>query len=84
MPITKLIEKPGGAKNVESWDVQIERSYEVERILVQEADGSLHVETVYGDTAGIVWLKMAVKFWDDESAVEFETKVRAMLPEVVS
>lgn len=82
MPVRKIIEKPDGAKNVESWDVHIERSYGVERILVQEPDGSLRVETTYGDAAEIVWLKMAVKFWDDESALEFEAKVRELLPEV--
>ena len=82
MPVVKHTEKPGGARNVESWDVHVERSYEKERILVQEPDGELHIETCFADQPSIVWLKIAVKFFDDESAREFEAKVRELLPEV--
>jgi hypothetical protein len=82
VPVQKIIEKPDGARNVESWDVHIERSYEREHILVPNGDGTYRIESYYNDSPSIVWLKMAVKFWDDESAREFEAKVRAMLPEV--
>lgn len=82
MPIgRKLIEKPNGARNVEQWDVSVNRAYELEHILVQNADGSYRVETVYGDHPSIVWLKINVKFFDDDSARDFENKVRALLPE---
>lgn len=77
-----LVEKPGGARNVECWDVHIERSYELDHVMVPQGDGSYKIETVYADLAAIVWLKVAVRFWDDASAVEFETKIREVLPEV--
>lgn len=78
----RLIEKPDGARNVEMWDVHVERSYALEHVMVPDGRDSYRIETRYQDDPAIVWLKIGVKFFDDQSAQDFENKVRAMLPEV--
>jgi hypothetical protein len=82
MPVQKIIEKPGGARNVLQWDVHTDRSWELERVLVPDDGGGYHIEASYKDTPSLIQTHIVVKFWDDESARDFEAKVRAMLPEV--
>jgi hypothetical protein len=77
MPISDLAEKPGGARNVVSWDVRIERDYRPVYLLSNKRAG------YESGTAQNVVVQIGVQFDDDESAQEFEAKVRAMLPEVV-
>ena len=76
MPITQLIEKPGGARNVVRWDVRIVRDYRPVYLLSNKRAGYDS-----GEAQNVV-VQIGVQFDDDESAQEFEAKVRALLPEV--
>jgi hypothetical protein len=72
--ITQLIEKPGGARNVVKWDLHIQRDFHPLYLLTGKREGYLDAERPV--------VSINVEFDDDASALEFEAKVRAMLPEV--
>jgi hypothetical protein len=74
MPLSKAVEKPGGARNVIKWDVRITRDYHPVYLLTGKRYGYLDAERPV--------VSITVEFDDDTSAVEFEAKVRALLPEV--
>ena len=67
-------EKPGGARNVVSWGLNVMRSFHPVYVLTGNRIGY--------DSPDPVTVHISVTFEDNESAIEFEEKVRAMLPEV--
>jgi hypothetical protein len=71
---TKVIEKPGGARNVVGWDVRAQRRYHPVYLLTGDRCGY--------DNPDNTTVHISVEFDDDASATEFEAKVREMLPEV--
>ena len=73
----EMVEKPGGARNVVEWDVHITRQYHPWHTL----DGKRFGYGCAGEDLR-PFVSIGVTFDDDESAVEFEAKVRAMLPEI--
>jgi hypothetical protein len=77
MAIFKQVEeKPGGARNVVKWDVRTVRDYRPLYFLDRTRAG-------YDPDGGqFVTVNIGVEFEDDESAQDFEAKVRALLPEM--
>jgi hypothetical protein len=71
-----LNEKPGGARNVVKWDAHTVRDYRPVYFMSGERAGYEPGKVQY------VTVQIAVEFDDDESAREFEAKVRELLPEV--
>ena len=69
MPVMRpLTEKPGGARDVLHWDMQVHREI------------PLNPE-VYLPR---YWVEIEMSFATDEAMLDFEAKVRALLPEVSS
>jgi hypothetical protein len=60
----KLTEKPGGARNVIAWNVDV-----IRRIPVDPLDTPAYRVEIKAD------------FYDDAAMLDFEAKVRALLPE---
>ena len=75
MAISELAEKPDGARNVVSWDVVVRRDFHPVYTIPGKRFG-------YELGSAHVNVQIGVVFDDDESAREFEAKVRALLPEV--
>ena len=76
MPLSELVVKPGGARDVVKWDIQIVRDYRPVYFLNLERAGYEPAP------AQNVTVSIGVEFDNDEAAQEFEAKVRALLPEV--
>jgi hypothetical protein len=72
--IQQATEKPGGARNVIQWEVHIIRDYHPVYLVTGKRMGYA--------SADRPTVNISVAFDDDASAVEFEAKVRAMMPEV--
>ena len=73
----EMVEKPGGARNVVKWDVHITRQYHPWHTL----DGKRFGYGCAGEDLRPT-LSIEVTFDDDASAVYFESKIRAMIPEI--
>jgi hypothetical protein len=76
MPVDRLVEKPGGAHDVFMWRIETERRFNPywrlggkHPVMYEPQPVNVHVH---------------VEFHSDQSAREFEAKVRAMLPEVAT
>lgn len=72
--IPRLVERPDGAKDVVSWELHTERDYHPVYALDRKRQGYINADDVR--------VHICVSFDNDDSAVEFEARVRAMLPEV--
>lgn len=66
MPVMRpLREKPGGARDVLSWDIQVRRAIPVN----PDRDVPRY------------WVEIEAHFATDEAMLDFEARVRALLPE---
>lgn len=68
MAVTRIIEKPGGARDIYLWDLHIVRR-------LPRYPGDPLREPEFG-------VHLDIEFTSEDAAEEFEAKIRALLPEV--
>ena len=74
MPLSKYTEKPGGAKDVNSWHCNVIQDFHPMWYL-----GGTKPGFFAGEAATV---QISVSFWNRDSALEFQRKVIDLLPEV--